>query len=482
MSAAIKELIVILAIAAMVFKFARPIALRFISELDFARRRNVWFVLTITALLSPSFWLFAVVAIPLLAWAGRKDTNPVGLYLILLHVIPPIAIAIPVSGINQLFDLDNYRLLSFCVLIPTAWRLRKSRDVARIRGLQAMDVLLLAYGALQVILFVPPDLPSHIILQNSPTNVLRETFLFYVDVYVLYFVVSRSCTDRRTILDAMAAFCLSSTVMAAIGVFEGLRHWLLYAELATRWDANDAMASFSYLFRGDALRAQASTGQGMLAAYSRGPWLGAVAIYVAFVAFSPRAFSGLFKAASVGVVLAAALSMSPVGDRIVRVLPFLGGSVDSTNVDYRHRLAARSWELIQAHPFFGDQLAFLKMQDLRQGQGIIDVVNTYAGIALFNGLIGLCVFAGFILIALFKVYRTAKGSARTDPDFALLGTTLVACILGVLLMLENCSFILGVEKLFYVLAGLAAAYAHLGRSLGRLPTADLVGGSTGKSR
>jgi len=125
MSASLKELIVVLAIAAVIFKLAKPIALHFSTEQDFARRRNVWFVLTVTAFLSPSFWLFAVVAVPLMTWAGRRDTNPVAFYLLLLHVIPSIPVEIPVVGINQLFELDNYRLLSFCVLVPAAWRLQR---------------------------------------------------------------------------------------------------------------------------------------------------------------------------------------------------------------------------------------------------------------------------------------------------------------------------------------------------------------------
>ena len=59
-----------------------------------------------------------------------------------------------------------------------------------------------------------------------------------------------------------------------------------------------------------------------------------------------------------------------------------------------------------------------------------------------------------------------------DPDFGMLGASLVACILGTLLMMENGSFGTGVERLYYVLAGLAAAYAHLGRSSMNLAERD----------
>ena len=73
-------------------------------------------------------------------------------------------------------------------------------------------------------------------------------------------------------------------------------------------------------------------------------------------------------------------------------IPFFGQSTDDASVDYRQRLAERSWELIQLHPFFGDPLVLTKMEDLRQGEGIIDLVNTYAGITLFYGSIGLLRF------------------------------------------------------------------------------------------
>jgi O-antigen ligase len=498
MSLSLKEMIVVLGIAAMIFTLAKPIALRFSTAADFSRRRNVWYALTVAAFLSPNFWLFALVAMPLMTWAGRKDANPVAFYLLLLQVIPSIPVDIPVFGINKLFELDNYRLLSFCVLVPAALRLRRSRNPDRIQGLQTMDILLIGYGLLQVALFIPPDLPGHVLLHDSFTNMLRRAFLFFVDIYVLYFVVSRSCSSRRAITEALAAFCLACAVMAAIGVFEGLKHWLLYADFAKSW-SDDPRLGF-YLFRGDTLRAQASAGHalalgymlavalgfwlylrshvqtarsrvgfvlllwlGLLAAYSRGPWIGAAAIYFAFVTLSPRAFPRLFRAAGVVVILAAVISVTPLASRITNVLPFMGGSVDVGTIDYRDRVIQQSWQIIQQHPFFGDQEALFKMEDLRQGEGIIDVVNTYAGIALNKGFIGLGIFACFILVALVKAYRRAKALAKSDPDLAVLGVSIVACVLGTLLMLENCSFILAYEKMFYVLAGLAAAYDHLSK-------------------
>jgi uncharacterized membrane protein YuzA (DUF378 family) len=60
-----------------------------------------------------------------------------------------------------------------------------------------------------------------------------------------------------------------------------------------------------------------------------------------------------------------------------------------------------------------------------------------------------------------RAYRTVRDTASSDPDFARLGASLVACILGTLLMLVDNSFTLGCQQMFYVLAGLAAAYVNL---------------------
>jgi O-antigen ligase len=499
----IKELIVVLAIGAAIFRLGKPIFLCFGNERDYSRRRNVWFVLTATAFLSPNFWLFTLVAAPLLVWAGRKDKNPIALYLLLLHVIPTIPATIPMPGLNSLFDLDNYRLLSICILIPAAWRLKKSKDSNRVRGITSMDLLLLTFGALQVALFIPPDLPNHVILHDSFTNILRRAFLFFIDVYIVYYAVSRACSNRQLIVEAQAAFCLACVIMAGIAVFETARHWLMYTDMAFRWSNDVAFAL--YKERGGSLRAEASSGNplalgyllaiafgfwqylqshieskasrlavmallllGLLATFSRGPLIGAFGIYLVVLAIGVRGVPRLLKRAIFGLLLVMLLSQLPIGERLAQSLPFTaqsGNQEADYSISYRRRLAARSWDLIKEHPFFGDQLALQKLEDLRQGEGIIDTVNTYAEITMFYGFIGIGTFIGLLLVALYRLYGVAKAIAQDDPDFALMGFTLAGCIIGTLLMLATCSFILGYVKLFYVIAGLSAAYGHLGKSL-----------------
>jgi hypothetical protein len=499
----IKRLIVVLAIAAAVFHFAKPIALQFMSGEDFSRRRRLWFVLTAASFVSPSFWLYALVAAPMFVWANRKDSNPIALYLLMLHVIPPVGFIIPILGNNGLFTLDNYRLLAFCVLLPAAIRYRKNReeDVGGRAG--AMDVLLLAFGALQVVLYTPPDFPHQLPIPDSLSNALRRAILFFLDTYLLYFTVSRTCQSRSKLVDAAATFCLACTVMASIAMFENMRHWLLYVEIEGVWGF--PLNSFTWLTRGSELRAQASAGHplalgyllavgfgfwlylrshvqsgarrigvtlllwgGLFAAFSRGPWLGAVTAYFVFFAAGPRAVSRLVKGTLLALGVGLLILVSPIGDQILNVLPVMGNTADA-NIVYRQRLAQRGWEIALAHPFFGDQFPWPEMEDLRQGEGIIDIVNTYLGIALNYGFIGLFCFLSFILLAITKVYVRTRVLVHPDPDLALFGTSLIACTVGTLVMIISSSFILGYEKMFYVLAGLAIAYARLTESLPHRP-------------
>ena len=470
----LKELICVLGISAIVFWLARPFAPLFVTSADFRRRRNIWYVLTVTAFLSQSFWPFALIAIPTMAIAGRKDANPTALYLMLLHAIPQVDVPVPMIGMPYLFIVDNYLLLSFCIMTPAALRIMRSKEKSRVQRFDLMDFCLLAYGFLTAILYVHTETPTGGIYPGSITESLRRGFVFFFSIYIPYFSTSRINSSRKMLVDSISTYCLSCALMAAIAIFEGVRHWLLY-DMPYRWGYGASVSV--YLARGASLRAMASSGHplalghllaiafglwlylqsrvdskrlrigvvvlfwaGLLAAYARGAWITGVLVYFLFAALRPNPFSKVFKSALAAMVVAV-LDLSPLGEKVVSVLPFLGGKVDNFNVVYRQRLWDRSWEIIQESPILGDPAAMLKLQDLRQGQGIIDLVNSYVAVLLGSGFVGLSIFLGFILILLFKAWSASRRFMGLDPDFGLLGASLVACIIGTLLLIENGSFV-----------------------------------------
>ena len=308
----LKQLVVVLVIAWAVFRLAKPVALLLLPRATFSRRRNTWYAVTIAAFISPSFFVFALVVTPFLVMAGRKDSNPGALYLMLMFAVPPFAWRVPMVGISFLIDLDFQMLLSFCVMAPVAVRMLRSRQHTPIRRLEALDYSVLAYLILTSIFFVLPEIDRGVIMTPTFTDCLRRAFESCFEIFVPYYVLSRSSSTRREIQELLVAFCVVCAVMAAIATFEGAKHWLLYGQIRGQWGPHYN----PYLARGESLRAMASTAHpltlgyilalafglwlclksnvkskflriaitvlywlGLLAAYSRGPWLGAVLIY-----------------------------------------------------------------------------------------------------------------------------------------------------------------------------------------------------------
>lgn len=484
----LKALLVVLVLASLVFGIAKSTCLRFMSESDFTHRRNVWLTLTVSAFTISNFWLYSVVAFAVMYWAGKKDQNPVAMYVLLLHVVPPLGMELPAMLVDNLFKLDNYRVLAFAILIPAAWQLAHAKDKTQFGDHKSFDRWLLAYLILQLGLLMPYE---------DLTNTARRGFLFAIDSLVLFYVASRTCSDRAKLVETLAMFVLAGCILATVAVFESPKGWLLYG-LAPHWGID--LKITSYLLRGDTLRAQASTGHalslgyllsiaigfwlflsaelkprtkvwaggiiiwsGLLAAFSRAPWLAAVLVFLMYQAMVPNGMRQLSKTLLVFTPILGIILITPLGTRIVDNLPFIG-NVGAENVDYRQNLATAAWERIQEYPFFGDPFFMSHLEHLRQGQGIIDLVNVYLSVAMLFGLFGLALFVAPLLIALIKTWLLTRRLSLINPQLSTLGAALTACITGTLFFMATSSFVDGVAKGFYLLAGLAAGFIHIAQA------------------
>lgn len=488
----IKSLVVVMTLALAVFALAKPVCLKFMAPADFARRRIVWLVLTSAAFLSPNLWMFTAIALPLVYWAGARDRHPTALYLIIFITLPFVRVPIPLPLINQLFELTPFRIFSLALLVPVAFRLIRSGQASR-PGLVKIDAALLAFGLLQLVIYIPYE---------NFTNTARRAVLFLIDTYVLYYVFSRAPADRAALRDTLTSYWLACAVLIPIVVFEAARSWLLYTNIPARWgDAN----IFAFIFRDGVLRAQGPAGHsltmgvslatafgfwlylgghqtkrilwlgglalwaGLFATHSRAPWLVAAAILMMYILLSPAGRRNIVGV-TVGVAVAVAgLSATSFGARIFATLPFIG-TKEQDNVDYRQQVAEVSWRLIKQNPFFGDIFAARYMEELRQGQGIIDLVNTYASIAVFNGLVGTILF---VVCFAYPALRSAIAMATVrqgSQDDANLGASLVVCMLGTLLMMATASFGGAFEQMAWVLAGLCSAYPAIVSVRADVPT------------
>ncbi|MEZ5915226.1 MAG: O-antigen ligase family protein [Parvularculaceae bacterium] len=134
------------------------------------------------------------------------------------------------------------------------------------------------------------------------------------------------------------------------------------------------------------LMAVAALGVGLIVTFSRGPWIGAAFGAFVIAATMDRPLTGLMRLAGAGFVTTIALLMTPMGPKLISMLPFIG-DVEPNTISYRQNLFEVGWAYVMKYPFFGSEgyLNAPEMQSLVQGQGIIDIVSSYLQVALDKG-------------------------------------------------------------------------------------------------
>jgi hypothetical protein len=490
----LKALLVILALAAAVFAFAKiPAGAVTSAAGDFERRRNLWFAITLTAFLAHNFWIYIVITAALIIVTLPREPNKLALYLFLLLVVPPFGQEITGLGIIQnFFRIDYLRLLALTILLPAFFFLRQQADSIPF-GRSHADKFIAGYLILNFGL---------VLMASSFTNTLRQGgFYAFTDIFLPYYVASRWVRSVRDFHDSLMAFVLAAIVMGVIGVFETGRHWLLYAALP---DAQGLDWTYSsYLERsGVGLRAQGTTGQpivlgfvmavafgffislrktvastwvarvvstalfaGLIAPFSRGPWVGAAVMLLVFVATGPSAGKYLLKSSLIGAVVFVVILATPFRDQLIALLPLEGteGGEAAANVVYRQQLLSFGTQAVLQNPFFGAYDVFLAegADSLKQGNGMIDLVNTYLAIALGKGLVGLALFLGFFIATAASIFNGMRSLPDKDSELHRLGQVLFSTLIGILVIIFTTSSILVISVITWSVAGLGIGYAQM---------------------
>lgn len=487
----IRALVAVLVLALPVLWLLRP-QLTHVATLpaDYRLRAGLWVALTLALFLAHSFWLFMLLAAAALLVAGRNDSNPIGLYFFLILLAPPLHAPIQgFAGIAHFLSLDYLRLMSLVVLLPLTLRLLANPASARLFSLPS-DKYVLGYVALQLAVTSTA---------TTGTDALRTAVLHVIDIVLPYYAFSRALFGSDRFRDAFAAFTAAGVLLAVIAVFETFKGWLLYASLPAALNVRWEMGT--YMLREGALRPSASTGHaiilgyvltaalgmhlalrriypttrvwvlvlavlvaGIVASLSRGPWIGAAVLVCVAWAMTPGTASKLTTAALVGVVGAPVLFFTATGQKVLALLPFIG-SADESSVTYRQQLFNVSWDILMSNPLLGSPYYMMSasMEQLRQGDGIIDMVNSYLGIAMYSGFIGLFLFAGVFVSSGARLFlHLRRHPDKGDESFAI-GLALLATLAAVLVIIATVSSIDAVPVVYWCLAGMCAAYLHWAR-------------------
>lgn len=484
----LRALVFLLVIAGSVFVLAKaPITAVACTPDDFARRRNLWILLTLSAFLAHNFWLFALLAGLVMYLGGRSEPNPYALFLALFLALPEVSKPIPGIVVDALFAVEPLRLLGLLVLLPAYLKLRKQPGTDRFGSL-APDKFLLAYLVLSALLALP---------HRPFTAVLRDSgFGAFTDIFLPYYVASRGLRSLTRFRDAIGAFTVSALVFSVVLMFEFWYYWLLYASVD---DALGVPGGNPYLTRSGLLRGMATGGYaivagytvgvalglylylrtqipnrwlrhlamlvllgGLVGAFSRGPWVGAGAMIAAFVVLGPAPVAGLLKLGAAGLAAIPVLLMTKSGSAIIDHLPWIG-TVDEHAVSFRSNLLDVAFVVFMQRPFFGrvDIVNVPDIEALRGSDGVIDLVNTYVYIGLVGGGVSLLLFVGLFASAMLGALRCMRRLPDRRDERYVLGAALLATMVGMLVTIGTVSPIYFILPLYWVLAGLAVGYRRM---------------------
>jgi O-antigen ligase len=201
---------------------------------------------------------------------------------------------------------------------------------------------------------------------------------------------------------------------------------------------------------------------GLIAPQSRGPWVGAAALILLLVLTGPSAAKGVARIAVLSLIGIAALAPTDFGQNLfLNTLSSIGEEDDT--LSYRTRLFQVSIVIILENPFFGSYDFLSQMEEMRQGQGIIDLVNTFIAVSLSSGLVGLSLFIGCFLTAAFGIVRGMHRLESRESEHYRLGQALLAALVGTLIIISSTSSITVIPVIYWPLIGVGVAYARLVR-------------------
>jgi hypothetical protein len=496
----LKALTVILAVASAAFLFARNAVLA--AGLDKQSYRDVvlsWVAVTFAAFLAHGFWFFALLVLIWFSLSGARKRNALLVYVATILAAPSyLGADIPgVGGIRYFLHIDHLRLLKLVVLVPYClWLWRNSAPIPE--GFRRADVCV----ALLIIYMTATTA-----LDRSATETLRASIGWLIDIWLPYYAASRGLRELGDFRRFAMAAVLVAAVIGLLAVFETMRGWLLYESLRRPY----GMPLGLYLYRGDGgpLRAFVSSGQpivlgyflmialgfmifvvhkaksqlpwlvfsvallaGLWATLSRGPWVGTAAMMVIYYWLGSAREQ---RRMIVGCLLAASVvALTPLRGYVLPYLPFVG-TVEAGTIDYRQRLWEVSVGVVKENLWFGDRQYLLNpsMEQMRQGQGIIDVVNSYLQYALEFGLVGVLLFVAAAFGPTIYVFRgwRAYRAHELGEEGSRLGRVLLALSLGVAITIATASGLYSIPTFYWLIAGMGVAYGRAAAQLKDAPSA-----------
>jgi len=485
MSEHLRAFLVVSALMVIAYFISKKLFVRAVEPGFIPRLYGAGFAATTSMFLAHNMWLFLGGLTFVSVIAARRFAHPLALFVFLFLLMPGFTVLVPGFGlINYLIDLNPWRVLTLTLLLPVAVGLLGNQRMPKAGSLWA-DKCVIAFA-----LFT-----SYMAYQHYATFTggLRHLTILMLDMILIYFVASRVMAQRIAARHVMVALVAAAIFLALVGAFEFAKHWLLYSNVKRVLGANPGL--FGYLGRGDTLRASATTGQpivlgfimmvallaslyvrqlvqpgvhrkallalmamGLVAAMSRGPWVGAVVGLFVVAIFSANPVVNSIKLALAAFASAIALVMLPGGEKILNYLPWVG-AVDASNITYREDLFEQAKLVISQHLWTGS-IGYTELPEfdvVRQGGGFVDIVNSYLGVVLTYGLTGLTLYVLLLLSAVFALTAAVLRTRHVPSEQGQLFLMGLSVIVAAAVTIWTVSSISHIGSLVFFLIGFGVA-------------------------
>jgi O-Antigen ligase len=445
--------------------------------------------LTCFLFLNNIFVVSCILIIIVVAALGRNPMLP-GIYIFLLFTTPFISKPVQAGGV-YLMDFNFAHCLSFGMLLAMIVGRGSAKRAAGLVDLCAFLLILLFFLAN--------------IRGGSATNAIRELMNSLLSYGLPYYVLSRSVRSQDDLRPIFLGTACAMAVLSAIAIFEVWRSWPIYRGIWGHYGL-ELTSGASVKLRGGMMRAAGPYPEplsfsfvmtmaliglivmyrnfatnsyyallilfcfaGIMMPQGRTAWLGLVVALLVLDLFRRNYQALSIKAgllAISGLVLLLAASFSH------RLATLLGLTAEGQGtVDYRERLLARGIEEFWKNPVFGDAIGNVlgRMEDLIQGEGIVDLVNGYLHVALISGGVGLAIFMltlfGFAGL-LVQSQRKARHEGIVLSDNALAWA--MASLFAIMVMLTTMSIVGRPFLMLIVVFAIGASAMRLTRYQHRL--------------
>lgn len=386
------------------------------------------------AFLMPKLVLLHIVYFLIVPVFANRRSQIVPIYVFALMLLPDLRTSLEIGSVHLTYgtiydSLGFGALLTMLMRFPVRSRIRPATDI---------PALLIAL----VFLFARAN-------GGSFTNVLRVAVEVLLTYGLPYYLASRGVRTIDDVKRVMLHMACAAVMISVIMCYETLRTWPMYRILYTHYGVD--LAGMVKL-RSGWLRATGTTvestsmafvlvpcflaalcsrrafassahhigvlcllGFGLSLPQSRGALVGLLFAITAMNIYMRR------QAAVGGVVflalcVAVAMLVVPAESRLGSML---GKSAETAGTaDYRKDLFRRGMEEIRKRPVLGasETQVMVNLEDLRQGEGIIDFVNTYLYVALVTGVIGLIAFVAGFGGQLWALWKIRRGLSQRGPD------------------------------------------------------------------